>query len=143
MPTIPLLPQYGPTPNFIVSLGASSVWELATNYTATEMPLICDEQTVVSNYGSEVDERPIVDLNEDGYVVFQPIPIKIERTDDTSFLATFQEANIAMVGVDRQDAYQSLVAEILDTFDVLTGEGHLGPDAAAQLQVLRTYIGKA
>ena len=58
-------------------------------------------------------------------------------------IATFQEANIAIGGFDRQDAYQSFVAEILDTFDVLTEEEYLGPDAAAQLQVLRTYIGKA
>jgi hypothetical protein len=76
--------------------------------------------------------------------VLRPILIEIERIGDTDFTASFKEANIAIGGLDRQDAYQALVAEILDTFDALTEEeNNLGPDAATQLQTLRAYIVKA
>ena len=47
-----------------------------------------------------------------------------------------------MSGSDSQDAYEALVADILETFDVLTAEQTLGPDAAEQLRILRTYIVK-
>ena len=85
----------------------------------------------------------VINTLEDGYPVLKPIPYEIERIADGDFLATFQAANIAISGFDAQDAYQSLVAEILDTFDALVDEPRLGQDAAAQLQILRTYIGKA
>ena len=55
-------------------------------------------------------------------------------------MAAFREANIAMSGSDNNDAYQALVAEILETFDVLIGERNLGQDAAEQLRILSTYI---
>lgn len=46
--------------------------------------------------------------------------------------------------IGSQDAFQSVFAEILDTFDeLLANEGHLGTDASRQLAVLSTYIGKA
>ena len=45
-----------------------------------------------------------------------------------------------MSGSDSDDAYQALMAEILETFDVLFREQNLGPDAAEQRQILRTYI---
>lgn len=80
---------------------------------------------------------------EDGYDLIRPIPYRIERMDEGEFRASFDEANIAISGVGRQDAYQSLVAEILDTFDTLTGEEQLSPATAAQLDVLRTYIARA
>ena len=45
-----------------------------------------------------------------------------------------------MSGIDNDDALQALLAEILETFDVLVKEQSLGPDAAKQLQILNTYI---
>ena len=145
MNTIPLFSQFGPAPNFVAHVGASSIWVQVLTNVATETTLaIYDDHATASDYMSDVDSRPIVDLHEDGYVVLRPIPIKIERVNEGGFLATFSEANIAIGGLDYQDAYQSLVAEILDTFDTLTEEEErLSPDAAAQLQVLRTYIGQA
>ena len=100
-------------------------------------------QTAVSCWHDQGTEFDLIDALEDGYVVLNPIPVEIKRVDDTTYLASFKEANIAMSGFDRQDAYQSLVAEILDTFDALVDERRPSPDAAAQLQVLRTYLGKA
>jgi hypothetical protein len=91
-----------------------------------------------------VKESFITDLHEGGYTLLRPIPIKIERVGEADYLASFSEANIAIGGSDDQDAYQSLVAEILDTFDNLTEEEqNLGPDAAAQLGLLGSYLVKA
>ena len=98
-----------------------------------------DQTTIHANAGLE----QIDDFGEDGYRVLKPIPIDIRRIGDGNFLASFQEANIAIGGLDSQDAYQGLVAEILNTFDTLNGEASLGPDAAAQLEVLRSYIVRA
>jgi hypothetical protein len=92
---------------------------------------------------ADSDAVGVIDELEEGYVVLKSIPYQIRPIDDVTYLASFEEANIAISGFDPQDAFQSLVAEILDTFDALLLEPHLGPDAAAQLQVLRTYIGKA
>ncbi len=78
------------------------------------------------------------------YRILQPIPVKIERMGDADFLATFVAGNIGISGSTRTDAFQALLAEILDTFDLLTAEeSALSPAAAKQLQILRNYIGEA
>jgi len=92
-------------------------------------------------YETPVTEGWIEDL-EVGYLVRQPIPYAIERIGEGDYLASFSEANIAIGGANPQDAYQALVAEILDTFDLLTAEQHLHADAAAQRQVLEMHIVK-
>ncbi len=79
----------------------------------------------------------IDDLGEAGYRILQPIPVKICRVGIGDCEASFHEANIAMSGSDSNDAFQALVAEILDTFDALPKEQNLGPDAAEQLRFLR------
>lgn len=80
------------------------------------------------------------DLGEAGYRILQPIPVEIRRVGIGDFVASFREANIAMSGSDHDDAFQALVAEILETFDALLGDQTLGPDAADQRRILRTYI---
>ena len=85
----------------------------------------------------------IEDLGEAGYRVLQPIPVEIRRIGIGDFEASFREANIAMCGDDRNDAYQALVADVLETFDVLLMEQNLGPDAARQRRILLTYIVRA
>ena len=82
----------------------------------------------------------IDDLGEAGYRILQPIPVEIRRVEIGDFQAWFREANIAMPGSDGNDALQALVAEILETFDVLLSERHLGPDAVEQRRILGTYI---
>ena len=85
----------------------------------------------------------IEDLGEAGYGVLRPIPVEIKRVGIGDFEASFRAANIAISGSDQDDACQALVAEILDTFDVLAGERNPGPDAAGQLRILNTYIVRA
>ena len=85
----------------------------------------------------------IYDLGEAGYRILQPIPVEIRRVGIGDFEASFRDANIAISGSDDNDAYQALVAEILETFDVLLSEQNLGPDAADQRRILHTYIVRA
>ncbi len=85
----------------------------------------------------------IEDLREDEYRVLQPIRVRVKRIGLGNFEASFPEANISISGIHSDDAYQALVAEILDTFDILNEEAVLGPAASDQLRILRTYIAKA
>ena len=94
-----------------------------------------------ANQASSRTENVWIDnLGEAGYHILQPMPVEIRRVEPGDFLATFREANIAMSGSDSDDAFQALVAEILETFDVLISERSLGPDASEQRRILSTYI---
>ena len=87
-----------------------------------------------------IERVRIDDLGEAGYRILQPIPVEIRRVEIGDFEAWFREANIAMPGSNSNDALEALVAEILETFDVLLRERNLGPDAAEQRRILGTYI---
>ncbi len=87
------------------------------------------------------DEYVWIDnLREEGYRVVRAFCVQITRIGVGNFEASFREANIAISGTDRDDAYQALVAEILDTFDILAEERNLIPRAVEQLEILRKYI---
>ncbi len=88
-----------------------------------------------------VEHRLIEDLGEPGYYLLRPIPAEISQVGPATFEASFAAANIAMVGTDTDDAFQGLVAQLLDTFDGLVdAESRLGRSAAEDLRVLRTYL---
>ena len=70
----------------------------------------------------------------------QAFCVQITRIGAGNFEASFREAKIAISGTDRDDAYQALVAEILDTLDILAEERNLIPRATEQLEILRKYI---
>lgn len=89
-----------------------------------------------------IEHTSIDSLGEAGYESLQPIPVEIRRVDVGDYEAWFREANIAIAGTDGRDALQALVAEILDTFDLLLTEPDLGPDAVEQLRILHTYIAR-
>ena len=84
----------------------------------------------------------ITDLGDAGYQAIKTIIVEIRKIGPGDYEAAFKNANIAICGISSRDAYQALVATILDTFDVLTAEPRLSPRSARQLRVLRTYIGK-
>jgi hypothetical protein len=90
--------------------------------------------------------KPTLDYIEriDGYTIQRPIPVKYQEASDTDIEASFEEANIAISGNSRQDAYQALIEEILTAFDDWSAdESALGPGPRRQLAVLRGYIAKA
>ncbi len=98
-------------------------------------------QTLVEGW-QEDPAADCIDTLEDGDLVIKPIRVTYKHTKD-SVTAMFADANIAMSGVDTQDAYQSLIAEILDTFDTLSVEPILAPEAVAQFEILKNHIGRA
>ena len=93
-----------------------------------------------AEFEPDIEYTWINNLGEAGYRILKPIPVEIRRFGIGEFEASFREVNIAMPGRDSNDALQALVAEILETFDVLIRERNLGPDAAVQRRILRTYI---
>lgn len=102
------------------------------------------DSVTISVFDPPIKTEFITDLNEEGYTLLRSIPVDIEREADGHAVASFREANIAIGGTSDHDAFQSLFAEVLDTFDdLIDAEEHLGPDALHQLEVLRTYIVKA
>lgn len=111
--------------------------------TADRPPLWLPCGTAADQAQPRAEQVWIDDLGEAGYHVLQPIPVEIKRAGTGDFEASFREANIAMSGSDHDDALQALLAEILETFDMLLREQNLGPDAAEQRRILHTYIARA
>lgn len=124
-------------------MAPSGEFEFDAEQPTTDRSLLWKIQEVAADQAPQrIEYDSIDDLGEAGYRILQPIPLEIRRVGIGDFEASFREANIAMSGSDSHDALQALVAEILDTFDLLLSEPSLGPDAAEQLQILRKYIGK-
>jgi hypothetical protein len=75
------------------------------------------------------------------YKVLQPISVTFEWIGEEGVLARFDDANIEITGDTPQDAFQSLVTVLLDTFEDFSRESErLGPEPARQLSVLRKYV---
>ena len=91
----------------------------------------------------ETEAHDIIEGGVEGYVVNQPIRITYEEISDCEIQARFAEANFAVSGTSRQDAFQALTEEILAAFDDWSAdESKLGPGPKQQLAVLRKYLGK-
>jgi hypothetical protein len=112
----------------------------AEESTADQLPLLFRSTAADETPPPRTEHVWIEELGEAGYDVLRPISVEIRRVGIGDFEASFREANIAISGSDQNDAYQALVAEILDTFDVLLSEQSLGPGAADQRRILNTYI---
>ena len=77
---------------------------------------------------------------ESGYKALQPIPVKIQKTDD-SYTASFEEANIHASGETWSDAARNLKTLILDIYDsLITETADLGPGPKRQLTTLLRYV---
>ena len=141
------IPIVGPTSNY----GFIGSLELDLATPSAEIELDADHCTADDlrlQFFHSVADQPvprirhisIQDLGDAGYRILKPIPVELKTVEVGDVEASFREANIAMSGTDSSDALQALVADILDTFDVLISEHNLGPDAATQRRLLRTYI---
>lgn len=88
--------------------------------------------------------RWIHEFRDEPYRVIRPIRVTYRTCHPSGVEASFQEANIAWVGEDEDDAFDGLQAEILNTFeDNEEHEDQLGPDPRRQLLLLRSFIEKA
>jgi len=77
------------------------------------------------------------------YTVVKDIPVKVIQDGSLDFIATFEDANISIGGINKRDAFQALVYEILDLFDYLTANHDtLGPEPQRQLAVLSGHLVK-
>ena len=75
------------------------------------------------------------------YALTKSIPVTIKQGEDGEFIASLEEANIAMSGETAWEATRNLIANILDVFDIYASEeGNLGPEPIRQLRELRLYI---
>ena len=93
----------------------------------------------VKNWEITQDDIPA----EEPYRIIKPVPVKVEREREMDFTATFEAGNVSIGGETFQDAFQSLVLEIMDTLDsLLDSDVNLGPDAKRQLRALGDYIVK-
>ena len=81
--------------------------------------------------------------NENRYVLLHPIPVHFEDCEG-GVIAHFNEAELAIGGSDRDDALDSLVLWVLDSYDSVSAEDHrnLGETPALQLRVLNNYVGR-
>jgi len=81
----------------------------------------------------------VLDL-EKGYKALRPIPVKIQKADD-SYTASFEEANIHASGDSWSDAARNLKSLILDIYDsLITETAVLGPGPKRQLATLLRYV---
>ncbi len=89
----------------------------------------------------EVTRTTIGSLPGEPYTLLRAIPVKIEQVEARDFVAEFDEANIAISGETYHEAFQNLIAEILNAFENFsTEEARLGPEPTRQLEVLRNYL---
>lgn len=122
-------------------VSAADFYEEVARYDQEDTDLLW--ATALTCWNQQGVEYSLIDELEDGYEVRKPLWAKIEKINEGNYLATFEEGGIGISGEDSQDAYQSLVAEILDVFDALNDEAVLSPAAESQLEILQTYIVKA
>lgn len=75
------------------------------------------------------------------YDLERQIFARIEKDDIGSWTATFEEADIAMSGIDPEDAMQSLRYEIVYSMEsLLSSEDVLSPNLEHRLDILRRHI---
>ncbi|HLW70220.1 MAG TPA: hypothetical protein VKS22_06320 [Candidatus Binataceae bacterium] len=87
-----------------------------------------------------LSEGIIESLEDGGYVLLQPIRFQYKRAG-FGYIASFDEANIAISGITKQDARQALEIEILDAFDDwIADETALGAELKKQLVVLKKHV---
>ena len=81
----------------------------------------------------------ITDL-DNGHKTLQPIPVKIEKSDD-SYIASFEEANIHASGETWAQAARHLKSLIVDIYDSLVSEtAPLSRPSKNQLDTLLRYV---
>ena len=92
-----------------------------------------DEVTYINAIPEQYDAR---------YDLLQPIPVDFEEVAPDAVIAHFREADLAVTGLDRQDAQDSLVSWILDIFDDLAEAEPqvLGVTPTMQIRVLRQHL---
>ncbi len=83
----------------------------------------------------------ITALPEAPYSLRVPIPILLEALESGGWIATFDEANIAMIGETPEEAKELLSYNIVDAIELFySHEEALVPDLRQTLEILLRYI---
>jgi hypothetical protein len=138
-----------PAPSIIIGEGAYGthildikIWE--------NLPVLILDGSWVSGHVEEPD-APVrewsIEQNDipsdEPYEILKGIPVKIDKDGEIEYTASFEEANLAIGGNSPREAFDSLIYEILDTFDHYSEQvDALGPEPQRQLAVLNRYIAK-
>ena len=90
------------------------------------------------SFRTHIDQFP-----GESYALRRPIPVAIQRLEADDFVASFEEANLAVSGETSQEAFQNLAIEILNLFEIFSEEeSNLGPEPTRQLKVLKQYLAR-
>lgn len=83
----------------------------------------------------------ITALPEAKHSLLKPIPVRLKPVGEGEWLASFDEANIAMTGDTPEEAKELLAYNIIDALELFHAkENALIPDLKQALMVLRQYI---
>ena len=94
----------------------------------------------ISDRTDFITELPTDDSDID-FVLLKPIPVRLSFDGDETWMARFEEANIAMPGDTPEEAKELLSYDIIATFEYFHAEEEkLIPDLKQALMVLRQYI---
>ena len=93
--------------------------------------------TSINVFGMLID-----DLGSEQYVLKSPIFVVVEVHDTTDVIARHVETGIAIGGSSVSDAVGILKEHLSGVYDLLVGDGRLGPEPARQKAILEKYIGQ-
>ena len=96
-----------------------------------------DPGSAVSGY----QERLIYSIPAEPYELLKPLPVEIQKVEQDEFIASFEEAGIAMCADSPDDSLLNLLSHILDVFDSYSAqEDKLAWRAARTFRVLKSFI---
>lgn len=99
---------------------------------------LCDVND--SNDYNDFDDA-IYQLPDAKHTLIQPIPVRLNHVGGGEWIASFEEANIAMSGDNPEEAKESLAYDIMYAMELFYAEEEaLSPNLKQELKVLRQYI---
>ena len=103
---------------------------------AKETPENLDFHFIVDGVNVHITELP-----DTTHALIKPIPIRLKSVGEGEWMASFDEANIAMSGDTPEEAKELLSYDIIDAVELFhANEESLIPDLKRNLMVLRQYI---
>ncbi len=126
-------------PSSSASVGQPEAWSTRTS--AWRWRILLSESAAEAPRPPATQRVSIDYFPNEPYRLLKSILVRIQLIGEGDFLASFDEANLAMSGDTAQEALQNLAAHVLDVFELLSEEeGALGPGPTEQLRILRTYL---
>ena len=118
----------------------SYIAPISAEYTASSPAGVVQSEGLDNDRATYIDAIP--EEYGDRYDLLQPIPVDFEEVAPDTVIAHFREADLAVTGVDREDAQDSLASWVRDVFDDLSEAEPrvLGATPTMQIRVLRRHL---